>query len=113
MKCPSGSPEQEIEGLCADYQKLNPQPPTVFGSKTSGAVTLPEIPKIEEICTWLRTSNYHTSLDLRNGYYHIKLSPTTRHKSAFTTIHGKYEFLRIPFGLHRAKHTLHPFCRRF
>ena len=40
-----------------------------------------------------------TGLDVRKGYYHMKLSPETRHKGAFFTIFVKYEFHRIPFGI--------------
>ena len=42
----------------------------------------------------LKYSKYFTS-----QYYHIELCSEKRHKSAFTTIFGKFEFLRMPFGL--------------
>ena len=54
-----------------------------------------DIPKIDEILARLQTSKIFTRLDLISGYYHIKC----RHKSAFTTIFGKYEFLGMSFGL--------------
>ena len=98
-KCPSCSPAQEAKGYCLDYRKLNAQLLTVPGNISSGAVTLLAIPKIDEKLAQLHLSKFVTSLDLRSGYYHLKFSPWTGHKSAFTTILGKYKFLRIPFGL--------------
>ena len=57
-----------------------------------------DIPKIDEMLAWYHDPKFFTSLDLRSGYYHIKFSPEMRHNSAFTTIIGKSEFLRMPFG---------------
>ena len=36
---------------------------------------------------------------MRGGYCYITLIQETRHKCAFTTTVGKYEYLRMPFGL--------------
>ena len=66
-------------------------------NKSSGTVTLVDIPKIYEMLAKLRLAKFFTCLDLRSGYY--KLSLETRHKSEFTTIFGNYKFLRIPFRL--------------
>ena len=85
------------------YQKVNAQLPTVPGSTTFGAVILMDISMVDEVLAWLRTSKYFTSLDLGSGYYHIKLSPATRHKSVFITIFGKCKFLMMPFGLSQGK----------
>ena len=41
-------------------------------------------------------------LDLNSAYFQIELDPDTRHKSAFVTHDGVYEFLRMPFGLRNA-----------
>ena len=62
-------------------------------------ITLVDMPKIDEMLAFLFDSKSVISLDLRNGYYHIKHSPERRYKSAFTTIFGKYKFLRMPFRL--------------
>ena len=98
-KCPSGSPVQEKRGLCADHRKLNAQGPTVLGNNSSGVITLVNVSKIYEILVHLHDSKFFTSLDLINGYSHIKLSPEMRHNSTFTTIFDMYKFLKIPFGL--------------
>ena len=62
--------------------------PTIFGNKSFGVTTLVDIPNIDEKLTHLHASRFFTSLGLRSGYYHIKLSPEARHVSAFTTICG-------------------------
>ena len=47
----------------------------------------------------LYNSKFFISLNLRSGYYHIKLSPKTRYKSACTTIFGRYKYLTMLFRL--------------
>ena len=87
------------KGLCGNHRKLNAHLPTEHGNKSSGVITLVDIPKIDEMLTHLHESKFFTSLDMGSGYYHIKLSQETRHISTFTTIFSKYKFLRLPFGL--------------
>ena len=55
--------------------------------------------KIEKLFTLLKGANYFTALDLQSGYYHIKLDKESIPKSAFTTVFGKFEFLRLQFGI--------------
>ena len=42
------------------------------------------------------------TLDLRSGYHHIALDNDTIKKTAFVTPLGKYEYLKVPFGLAQA-----------
>ena len=58
-----------------------------------------DIPKVNKMLACFHNSKFFTSLDLRSRYYHINLSPEMRHESVFTTILGKYEFLRMLFGV--------------
>lgn len=44
-------------------------------------------------------ASYFSTLDLASGFWQIPLDPRTKHKTAFTTCHGNYEFNRLPFGL--------------
>ena len=69
-----------------------------MGTK-KGAFALMALPKIDEFFTLLKGAKYFTGLDLCSGYYHIKLDEGSIPKSAFTTVFGKFEFLRCPFGL--------------
>ena len=57
------------------------------------------LPKTDELVALLNRAKYFTALDLCSGYYHIKLDEESIPKSAFTTVFGKFEFLRLPFGL--------------
>ena len=42
------------------------------------------------------------TIDLRLGYYHIRLTQESRAKSAFVVPMGKWQFKRTPFGLSQA-----------
>ena len=46
--------------------------------------------------------DYFTTLDLRSGYHHIALDKQSIKKTAFCTPFGKYEYLKVPFGLAQA-----------
>ena len=57
------------------------------------------LPKIDELFTLLKVEKYLTALDLWSGYYYIKLDKKSIPRSAFTTVFGKCECLRLPFRL--------------
>lgn len=40
-----------------------------------------------------------STLDLKSGFWHVPLDPATKHKSAFITRKGVYEFNRLPYGM--------------
>ena len=90
--------------LCVDYQALNSLLPPVKKafSKAKGVLTLVPLPKIDEIYARLKGSNIYSTFDMRSGYYHMVLSEKSRHKSAFVSSFGKWEFKRCPFGLVQA-----------
>ena len=96
---PEGAPQQFC--LCIDYRKLNSLLPAVTPAMDTkkGAFAFMPLQKISELFALLKGVRYVTALDLWSGYYHIKLNEESIPKSAFTTVFGKYEFLRCPFGL--------------
>ena len=67
-----------------------------------GNLTLHPLPNIDQLYAKLRGTKAYTTLDLRSGYYHIKLGKGSRAKAAFVTPFGKYEFNMVPFGLAQA-----------
>ncbi len=58
--------------------------------------------RIDDILEELGKSKYFTAIDLKSGYWEIKLSEDSIPKTAFSTPDGHYEFLRLPFGLKNA-----------
>ena len=57
------------------------------------------LPRVEDILDTLGEAKYFISLDLASGYWQVELDQNARAKSAFTTHHGLFEFVRMPFGL--------------
>lgn len=47
----------------------------------------------------LYRKRYFSCLDLKNGFYHVQMSPESVGLTSFVTPHGQFEFLRMPFGL--------------
>ena len=92
---PEGSPQQFR--ICIDYRKLNSLLPSVIpvtGTRKDAFALMPS-PKIDELFTLFKGAWYFTALDLCSSYYHIKLDEESIPKSAFTTVFGKFKFLRF------------------
>lgn len=78
--------------LVVDYKRLN-------------AVTVSDkypIPDINFTLASLGNAKFFTTIDLTSGFHQIRMSPSDVPKTAFSTMNGKYEFLRLPFGLKNA-----------
>ena len=60
------------------------------------------MPKVEDIFSQLNGAKYFSTLDLRAGYHHIGLTTDSIPKTAFTSPFGKYEYIKVPFGLAQA-----------
>lgn len=90
-KKPDALGEKEY-GLVIDFRRLN-------------AVTIPDtypIPDIFNTLASLGNPRYFTTLDLTSGFLLIKMQGIDIRKTAFSTLNGKYEFSRLPFGLKNA-----------
>ena len=53
----------------------------------------------EDIFAQLGKAKFFTMLNLKSGYPHIALDDDAIRKTAFVTPLGKYEYLKVPFGL--------------
>ncbi|XP_046143423.1 uncharacterized protein LOC123988229 [Osmia bicornis bicornis] len=81
--------------MVIDFRALN--------EKTTGdKFPLPNIP---EILDKVGGAKYFSIFDLANGFHQIEMNPKDRQKTAFTTPHGHFEFVRMPFGLKNAPPT--------
>jgi len=80
--------------MCVDYRQLN-------------AHSVPDaypVPRINHILEKLRHARYISTLDLKNGYWHIPMARGSRQYTAFTVPgRGLYQWKVMPFGLHSAR----------
>lgn len=77
----------------------------VVDFKRLNTVTIPDtypIPDINATLASLGNAKYFTTLDLTSGFHQIHMKESDIPKTAFSTLNGKYEFLRLPFGLKNA-----------
>lgn len=78
--------------FCVDYRALN-------------SVTKPDVfllPRIDDLLNKLGQSKYFTMLDLKSGYWQIKVDASSQEKTAFVTQRALYEFCVMSFGVKNA-----------
>ncbi len=57
------------------------------------------MPRLADIFDTLYNTKFFSKMDISNGYYNFFVDPEDRHKTAFITQDGLYEFIRVPQGL--------------
>jgi len=60
---------------------------------------------MSELCSRLSKATIFTKLDLKNGYYLIRMAEGEEWKNAFKRRYGLYEYTVMPFGLCNAPST--------
>jgi transposase InsO family protein len=66
------------------------------------AVTLKNrypLPRADQLFDKLANAKYFSKIDLRTGFYQILINAADRHKTAFTTSQGLFEYNVLPMGL--------------
>ena len=81
--------------MCVDYRQLN-------AKVKRDAFPLP---RIEESLDVLGGARLFSTIDLASAYNQVEVAPEDRHKTAFTTPFGLFEYNRMPFGLGGAPGT--------
>ena len=78
--------------MCVDYRQLND-------------VTIKNkypLPTIDDLFDQLSGAKVFSKIDLRTGYYQLKIKKEDIPKTAFTTRYGLYEYIVMSFGLTNA-----------
>ena len=57
------------------------------------------LPRADQLFDKLSNAKYFTKIDLRTGFYQILINEGDRHKTAFTTSQGLFEYNVLPMGL--------------
>ena len=97
--------------MCIDYRQINK---VIVKNKYP-------LPRIEDLFDQLKGASVFSKIDLRLGYYQLRVKEVVVPKTAFRTRYGHYELLVMPFGLTNAltafmdlmNRVFHPYLEQF
>ena len=96
VRKPDPSSEGGVKNrVCASFVRLN-----THTEKDSYP-----LPGIQYIYDKIGRSKWFTTMDLLSGFWQVMIKPEHRHKTAFITMRGLYEFVVMPFDLCNAPAT--------
>ena len=75
--------------LCVDYRQLNRK---IIRDRYPLLL-------IEDQLDLLQGAKVYSTLDLKNGFFHVEVDKNSRKYTSFIVPNGQYEFLKVPFGL--------------
>lgn len=75
--------------LCIDYRLLNKK---IIKDRYP-------LPLIEDQLDQLQDTKVFSTLELKNGFFHVRMDDASVKYTAFIVPDGQFEFLRVPFGL--------------
>lgn len=78
--------------MCTDFRDIN---------RVTARDNFP-LPLIEDCIGYLSGKKYFTTLDLRDGFFHVSVAPDSVKYTSFVVPQGQYEYLKMPFGLKNA-----------
>ncbi|VDI78046.1 Hypothetical predicted protein [Mytilus galloprovincialis] len=83
------SKKDKTSRMCVDYRQVN---------AISKIYSFP-LPLIDDLLASVGKAKVMTSLDLKSGYYQVKVKESDKEKTAFVCHKGLFEFNVLPFGL--------------
>ena len=81
--------------MCVDYRALN---------KQTRRDSYP-IPRIDDLLDRLTHATIFSKIDLSQGYHQVAIKAKDKHKTAFISRFGLFEWNVLPFGLCNAPST--------
>ena len=97
--------------MCIDYRQINK---VIVKNKYL-------LPRIEDLFDQLKGESVFSKIDLRSGYYQLRVKEVDVPKTAFRTRYGHYEFFVMPYGFTNApaafmdlmNRVFHPYLDQF
>ncbi|GFT11083.1 hypothetical protein TNCV_1084391 [Trichonephila clavipes] len=85
----NGKKKDGSSRMCIDYRKLNQK---LVKDKFP-------LPLTEDVLDTLQEAKVYSTLDLRNGFFHVNVNEDYRKYTSFIYSGGQFEFNKVPFGL--------------